>query len=151
MKHLTVAALLLSALALVAFADDKPKAVAGPKGGKMLDNDKPRAEFFVDKDRKVVITFYDDEMKPVAASDQNGVVWAEPKEGRVRLTLQKKDGALVTDKPLPSGDPYNVVVRLATSANAKPQSFKIRFDTSICKGCKLVEYACTCDDHGHDH
>jgi hypothetical protein len=151
MNKLAITALIMWGIALGAFADDKPKAVAGPKGGKMLDNDKPRAEFFVDKDRRVVITFYDDEMKPVAATEQHGLVWAEPKEGRVRLLLVKKEGALVTEKPLPAGNRYNIVVRLASSANAKPQSFKIKFDTSVCKGCNLAEYACTCDDHDHDH
>jgi len=154
MKHLTLAALLLSAIALVAFADDKPKAVAGPKGGKMLDNEKPRAEFFVDKDRNVVITFYGDDMKPVAATEQSAVVWADAPKGRVKLTLENKDGVLVSTKALPEGDRYRVVVQLKSEPNAKAQSLKVKFDLSICDGCKCAEYACVCDeehDHDHDH
>jgi len=69
----------------------------------------------------------------------------------VRLQLQKKDGVLVSEKPLPAGNDYSVVVRLAANSNSKPQSFKINFNTDVCDKCKLTEYACTCESHDHDH
>jgi hypothetical protein len=30
--------------------------------------------------------------------------------------------------------------------DAKPKNFRFKLDTSICAGCKLAEYACTCDE-----
>ena len=44
------------AASTVAFA---AKPLAGPKGGKIVTTTAPHAEFFVEKDRKVSVTFYD--------------------------------------------------------------------------------------------
>ena len=43
------------------------KVTAGAKGGRLLENEPPRAEFFVEKDRTVTLTFYGADMKPVPA------------------------------------------------------------------------------------
>ena len=135
-------------------AAEKP--VAGPKGGKMVD---PHTEFFVDQDRKVVITYYGDDMKPVAVADQTGVVWADAKTGRVKLSLEKKGDALVSTQSLPAGDGYNVMVQLKAGPDAKAKNHKIKFHEETCPECKRAEYACICvehdshdhEGHGHDH
>ena len=64
---------------------DKP--IAGPKGGKLLDNAAPRAEFVIGADRRVTVSFYDAQLKPVPASGQVIAVTAEPKSGKVVLTM----------------------------------------------------------------
>jgi hypothetical protein len=38
------------------------------------------------------------------------------------------------------------VVQLKQSGDAKPQNFRFKLDTSVCGGCKLPEYACTCHE-----
>ena len=142
------------ALAASAFAAEKTKPIAGPKGGKLLDNEAPRAEFLVQKDRNVAITFYDDALKPVAATDQNAVIWADAKSGRVKLETEKRDGVLISKQPLPESEGYNVVVQLRSKPDTKAQSFKINYRTEPCEKCKLAEYACICPeeaDHGHEH
>ena len=120
------------------------KPLAGPKGGKLLDNAAPRAEFLIGADNRVTVSFYDAQLKPVPASDQVVAVTAEPKTGKVTLTMEAKDGAFVSKEALPDGDGYNLIVQLKATADATPQNFRLTYDLSNCGGCKLKEYACIC-------
>ena len=143
--------LLTVALPVVA-ADEKP--IAGPKGGKILNTDSPRTEFFVEKDHTVTISFYGADMKPVPAGDQTAVIWADAKSGRVKLETERKGDALVSKTPLPEGDGYNVIVQLKSKPDAKAENFKITYHTEACPECKRAEYACICPpekEHSHDH
>lgn len=121
------------------------KPIAGPKGGKLLDNAAPRAEFLIGADNRVTVSFYDAQLKPVPASGQVVAVSAEPKSGKVPLTMEAKDGAFVSKEALPAGDGYPLVVQVKATADATPQNFRLTYDLSNCGGCKLKEYACTCD------
>ncbi len=127
--------------------DAKPKAaqlLAGPQGGKLLANTAPRAEFLIGADRRVTITFYDAQLKPVPASGQVVAVTAEPKSGKVTLTMEAKDGTFVSKEPLPAGAGHPLVVQVKATADAIPQNFRLTLDLSDCGGCKLKEYACIC-------
>ena len=121
------------------------KPLAGPKGGKLLDNAAPRAEFLIGADNRVTVSFYDAQLKPVPASGQVVAVTAEPKAGKVALTMEAKDGAFVSKEALPAGEGYPLVLQLKATADATPQNFRLTYDLSNCGGCKLKEYACTCD------
>lgn len=121
------------------------KPIAGPKGGKLLDNAAPRAEFVIGADRRVTVNFYDAQLKPVPASGQVVAVTAEPKSGKVTLTMEAKDGSFASKEPLPDGEGYNLTVQLKATAEATPQNFRLVLDLHDCGGCKLKEYACTCD------
>ena len=163
MKLLPLAVALLAVVALTACKKDehaghnhgpgghdhgKPKAakpIAGPKGGKLLDNAAPRAEFVIGADRRVTVGFYDAQLKPVPAVGQVIAVSAEPKSGKVALTMEAKDGAFVSKEPLPEGEGYNLIVQVKATAEAAPQNFRLVLDLHDCGGCKLKEYACTCD------
>ncbi|MGH8020364.1 MAG: hypothetical protein ACREIA_19195, partial [Opitutaceae bacterium] len=70
--------------------------LAGPKGGRVLTDAPPHAEFFVDADRRVVISFYDADLKPVAASGQVVTATVEAPSGKTKLAFAAKDGALVS-------------------------------------------------------
>lgn len=149
MKKLTqIIAIATIALGLAfAQADDKhehEKVVGGPKGGRLLETTPARAEFFVQKDRKVAITFYDKDLKPISPKDQVVNVIAEPKGGKARLELEKQGDSLVSKTALPEGDDYNVIVQVKENAEAKPKNFRIAYDEHICEGCDRAEYACTC-------
>ena len=151
-KSLVLIVALAVGLAAPAFAEEK-KATPGPKGGKMLNDDPPRAEFFVEKDNTVTITFYEADMKPTPATSQTAVVYADAKSGRTKLEFEKKGDVLVSKTPLPPGDGYNVMVQLKSSPDAKSQNTKISYHTELCSECKLAEYACICPpgkEHGHD-
>jgi len=145
---------IVSSLALACGVQAAENKIAGPKGGKLLANDPPRAEFIVEKDHTVSITFYGADMKPVPPTDQSAVVYADAREGRAKLEFEKKGDALVSKTPLPAGDGYNVMVQLKSKPDAKSQNFKISYHSEQCEQCKLAEYACICPpekEHGHEH
>ena len=121
-----------------------PRTAAGPRGGRLLGQAAPRAEFVVEKDRTVRLTFYDAQLKPVPVSGQAAAVVAEARNGRARLEFERKDDALVSTGKLPAGDGYLVVVQLQNAPGAKPQNYRFRLELHDCSGCKLAEYACTC-------
>ena len=143
MKSLTLLSALLVAATLALAAEKKP--TPGPKGGKLLENSAPRAEFLIEKDNRVTITFYDDKLKPVPVAAQVIAITAEPASGKVKLELEKKGDVLTSKEPLPKGDGYNLVVQVKANAEAKPQNFRLKYDLHLCGMCKLKEYACTCD------
>ena len=66
------------------------KITPGPKGGRLLENETPRAEFFVETNKTVSITFYDANLKPVAVSEHVVAVTAETKGGKVKIEFEKK-------------------------------------------------------------
>jgi len=141
------------AASAVMFAAKPP---AGPKGGKIITDAAPHAEFFVEKDRKVTITFYDQNLKPVPPTGQVVTAVAEAKTGRVGLEFTPKAGALGSNVALPKGDDYTVVLQVRETATARPKIYRVEFHDEVCKACKRAEYACTCDDHdakkpGHKH
>jgi hypothetical protein len=127
---------------LTATAADKVE--AGLKGGRILEKTNPKAEFFVEKDRTVSISFYDAAGKPVAPADQHVTVIADGKEGKQKIDFEKKGDALISKTKLPEGDANNVVVQLKQTADAKPQNYRFKADLSTCGGCKRAEYACAC-------
>jgi hypothetical protein len=106
---------------------------------------KPLAEFVVEKDHSITINFYNGEMKPVPAADQNVTVIADAKDGKTKIEFEKKGEALVSKSKLPEGDGYNVVVQFKQTADARPQNFRFKLDLHTCGGCKQAEYACLCD------
>ena len=63
------------------------------------------------------------------------------------IEFEKKGDSLVSKTKLPDGDGYNLVVQFKQTAEAKPQNFRIKYDLHVCGGCKLSEYACTCEEH----
>lgn len=143
LKLLTLAALLCTGLSSSA-ADNK--VLAGPKGGRLLEKTEPQAEFYLEKDRSVTITFYDPALKPVPATTQSVTVIAEAKTGKQTIAFEKKGDVLVSKTPLPEGEGYNVVVQLRQNAEAKPQNLRFKLETYECSGCKRTEYACVCHE-----
>lgn len=127
------------------------KPIPGPKGGRILTETAPHAEFFVDANRHVVINFYDGDLKSVAVTGQIAAVTAEAPAGKIKLELAPKDGSLVSTTPLPEGDGYRVVVQLKANATAKQNNYRLEYHTEVCGECKRAEYACTCDEAGGDH
>lgn len=146
MKTLTkIMTLTLLALNLSFASAAEKKIVGGPKGGRLLDSEPLRAEFFIEKDRRVTITFYDQNLKPVAAGEQTVGIIAEPKSGKTKLEMEMKGDALMSKTPLPEGENYNVVVQIKSTPEAKPKNFRIALDTHTCGECQRAEYACTCE------
>ncbi|MGV3772130.1 MAG: hypothetical protein ACO1QB_04455 [Verrucomicrobiales bacterium] len=136
----------LAAVMLAFSVNAAEKIEAGPRGGRLLQKEAPRAEFFVEKDRTVSIAFYDEKNKQVAPGKQTITVIAEAKDGKKKLEFERKGELLVSTKPLPEGDGYTMVVQLRQSLEAKPTNYRIVMESHTCEGCNLVEYACICDE-----
>ncbi len=154
MKKYLLLLLTAALLTTTAFAADTP--ISGSKGGKILSSTPLHAEFFVQPDRKVSITFYE-ALKQVAPSGQEIKVIAEAPMGKVTLEFEKDATGYISKTALPAGDGYRIVVQIKNDATAKSQNFRVDFHTEICKECGHPEYACTCahaaggDHSGHGH
>lgn len=136
------AAALAAAVSLLA---DKP--AGGPKGGRLLATEPHQAEFFVNAERRVEITFYDAALKPVAPGAQVIAVTAEPGGGRTQLELERTAAGFVSKAALPAGEPYRVVVQVRANPDAKPANFRIDLNLATCGECQRQEYACICPGH----
>ncbi len=146
LRILTVAVALCVGLFTASAADkDGHNHKVTPKGGRLLEKTEPHAEFVVEKDRSVTINFYNEEMKPVAATDQIVTVIADAKDGKAKLEFEKKGDTLVSKTKLPEGDGYNVVVQFKSKPDAKVQNLRFTLDMHTCGECKRAEYACVCD------
>ena len=144
MKRAALACTLCAGILALNAADKKH--LGGPKGGRLLERTEPKAEFFLEKDHTVTITFYDAALKPVPVSAQIVTVIADTKGGKQKVEFEKKGDVLVSRGRLPDGDGYNLVVQFRQTADAKPQNFRFKLETYECGGCKRAEYACTCDE-----
>ena len=146
LRILTLAAAVCVGLFTATAADqDGHKHKVTPKGGRLLEKTEPHAEFVVEKDRTVTINFYNEELKPVAASTQNVTVIADARNGKVKLEFEKKGDSLVSKTRLPEGEGYNIVVQFKQTADARPLNLRFKLDMHTCGECKRAEYACTCD------
>ena len=142
LKLLTLAGLLCAGILTLNAADKKH--LGGPKGGRLLEKTEPKAEFYLEKDHTVTITFYDAKLKPLPAASQTVSVIADAKGGKATVEFEKKGDVLVSKTKLPEGDGYNVVVQFKQTDVAKPQNFRFKLETYECDGCKRAEYACIC-------
>ena len=143
-KLLTLAGLLCAGILTLNAADKKH--LGGPKGGRFLERTEPKAEFFLEQDHTVTITFYDAALKPVPAASQSVTVITDGKGGKKTIEFEKKGDVLVSKTKLPEGDGHNLVVQFKPTAEAKPQNFRFKLETHPCGGCKRAEYACICDE-----
>ncbi len=144
----TVASVLCAAPDLVnAESGHDHEHIGGPKGGRLLEGTEPRAEFFVEKDNTVTITFYDDALKPIAATEQTVTVIAEAEGNKSTIEFEKKGDVLVSKSALPEVDGLNLVVQVKKNAEAKPMNFRFTLEKGMCGMCKRAEYACICGGH----
>jgi hypothetical protein len=123
------------------------KIVGGPKGGRLLEAEGLKAEFFVEKDKTVNVTFYDESLKKVPVTTQSATAIADAPTGKTTIEFEKKNDELVSTQTLPEGDGYTVVVRIKPTADSTPKNFRIPLETHVCGECGRAEYACTCDEH----
>lgn len=157
MKTLLTSTLTLLFLATAAFAEEghgHDKVIPGPKGGKIVEVDGGHAEFFVQPDKKVSVTFYGEDMKPLAPAEQTIVAIAEAPSGKAKLEFDKTGDAFLSKTTLPDGEGYRIVLQVRSTADAKPQNLRIDYHAEVCGKCNRAEYACICeggDEKGHGH
>lgn len=145
---ITLAVILLGS---TVFAGDKPahKTIAGPKGGRFIEVEGGHAEFYVQPDRKVSVTFYDKDLKAQSPAEQVIMLTAQAPTRSTKLEFEKSADAFLSKGPLPDGAGYMLVLQIKAKADAKPQNLRIKLDLANCGGCKRVEYGCICGGHNH--
>lgn len=161
MKTTTITTLLALAFSPILFADEKGKhdhdhdhehVVAGPTGGRMITEVEPHAEFFVNKENKIEIRFFDHDNEAVAPAGQTVSVIMGERSKPTKLAFAKDGDKLVSDQPIPEGNLLPTVVQIKTSADAKTVTERFNLNLSDCPTCDYKEYACICDhEHDHDH
>jgi hypothetical protein len=143
------ATLALLPTAFAADGHDHAKKVAGPNGGLVITAVEPHCELLVTPDRKLKITFLGDDNKPVALKEQSVTATGGDRAKPTKFTFVKADGALVSEQPLPAGDAIPLILQIKTAPEAKAVTKRVALNLAHCPGCKLAEYACTCEDHAH--
>jgi len=128
------------------------KKVAGPNGGRIISGPDFRAEFFITEDKKVQITFLNEENKAIAPAAQTVSVICGDRSNPTTLNPTKvaDSNALVSKATIPDGNNFPTIITVQTTADAKPARAKFTLNMTQCSSCNHKEYACTCD-HGHAH
>ncbi|MCB1096573.1 MAG: hypothetical protein KDN22_13435 [Verrucomicrobiae bacterium] len=132
---------------------DHEKKVAGPNGGRVITSIEPHVEFFVTKDRKVQLTFLDENNKAKEFSADTLKLTGGKRLAPTQLSFAKSGNAYVSDKALPDGKAIPVVLQIKLDKKSKKVTEKFNVDLSECPSCDHLEYACICahGDDGHDH
>ena len=121
------------------------KKVAGPNGGRILKEVEPHAELFVTAERKVKLTFLDDAGKAAPApAGATATAITGDRSAPTTLEFELVEGALVSKTALPEGQNLPAIVTIRAGAEAKPVRARLQINLSVCGGCQLAEYACTC-------
>lgn len=146
-RILTLIATLALVPALHAHDHDHGKKEAGPNGGRVIASVEPHLEFFVTSDRKVQITFLDDDEKAIAPAEQTVTVICGDRSSPTKLSFTKTGNVLLSDNTLPEGNDIPTVVQIKTTPDAKTVLEKFNLNLDQCPTCKFKEYACICE-HG---
>lgn len=147
----TIALILIGSTAFAGDGHDHEKVIPGPKGGKVVEVEGGHAEFFVQPDKKASVTFFGEDMKPLLPAGQSVTLIAEAPSGKAKLEFEATPEGFVSKDVLPEGDGYRIVLQIRSTADAKPQNFRIEYHTEVCGKCNRAEYACTCAEDGHGH
>lgn len=117
---------------------------AGPNGGKLFKSTEPHFELFMQDDRKVRVTFVDDDGKPAdhAGASVSGIGGERSKP--TRLSFEAVDGTYVSTEPLPEGNIVPLIVRVKPDASSKTVTERININLAKCGSCDYLEYACIC-------
>lgn len=134
------------------------KTIEGPNKGRIITATEPHVEFFVTEDRKILLTFLDNDNKPVVleAPVVSAIGGERAAPTRMTFAASGEGGVLISDVALPEGDDIPIILQIKTAPDADNVTEKFTIDFSGCPTCVHPEYACTCahgeEGHeGHDH
>lgn len=124
---------------------DHAKKIAGPNKGRILTSTEPHAEFFVTPERKVKITFVDEDGKVLPINGQTVSAIGGDRAAPTRMVFKKDGNSLVSDKALPEGKLVPIIIQIKPAPDSDNVTEKFNVDFSDCSSCKHLEYACICD------
>lgn len=127
--------------------------IKAPNGGRIIQDIEPHVEFLITKDRKVQITFVDDEGKAVEDKATLRAIGGK-RTSPTKFTFTKTKHGFLSDEKLPEGMNVPILLMFKDAEGKKVPTIKFNVDLNDCPTCDFLEYACICDhgDHeGHDH
>ena len=140
-KTLTTLFLALSAT----FAFGHGEIELGPNKGRILEfstNESMHGEVTL-KDGKLHIAVLDKDMKPVKVEAQTLTATAGTREKPVKLEVAKDEKGFTVSAPK---DDEWLIVQYKDSADAKPITARLHYDTTVCGDCKSPEWLCSCGE-----
>lgn len=117
---------------------------AGPNGGRLITSVDPHAEFFVTSDRFAQITFVDSEGVAIAPDGQAVSLIGGDRSNPTKLSFVPVGGVLRSAEPLPDVPNLPIILSIKPASDAQTTRDKFYLNQSVCGGCSLEEYACTC-------
>lgn len=123
--------------------EDEGQIKSGPNGGRMIV--KANAEFLITNDRKIQITFFDDNGKVSAPNGKTATVITGERPNQVEIPLKAINSVLISEQTLPEGNHFPTAVEIILGDLTVDERFTLNLDD--CSGCDNKEYACECDHH----
>lgn len=115
----------------------------GPNKGRILEfstNESMHGEV-TEKDGKLLIALLDKDMKPVAIAAQELTATAGTREQPVKMEITKTEAAFSIAAPK-SGE--WIIIQYKETADAKPITARLHYDTKVCPPCGNPEWRCAC-------
>ena len=106
-------------------------------------------EFLVREDRKVQIAALQD-AKAIPVTTQSLTFEGGDRASPSTLNFIKEGNVLVSDKALPTGKNFPVILQIKTNSEAAAVTDRFQLNLADCSECAYKEYACICPDN-HPH
>ena len=119
------------------------KKTPGPNGGRILTSVTPHLEFLVREDRKVQIAALQD-AKAIPVTTQSLTLTGGDRTSPSTLNFIKEGNVLVSDKALPAGENFPVILQIKTNYETAAVTDRFQLNLADCSECAYKEYACIC-------
>ena len=118
------------------------KRIPGPSDGRIIYATKPPFEFLVTAERKVKITFLNDNNEPIPTTSQRIALIGGNRFKPTELKFSKSGDILISDKSLPEGSKIPVILIIQISPDSKVVRERFNLDLNNCSDCSYKKYAC---------
>lgn len=117
---------------------------AGPNGGRIIHAGEHPFELFVREDRKLQITFLNNENEAIAPKAQKITAVTGERSNPTHITFEAENGILLSDKPVPEGDNLPIILNIKSTPDAPMERKRFMLNQNECPSCDYKEYACVC-------
>ena len=121
---------------------ESTKITPGPNEGRIISATKPPFEFLVTAERKVKITFLNDNNQPIPTTSQRVALIGGNRFKPTELKFSKSGDILISDKSLPEGSKIPVILIIQISPDSKVVRERFNLDLNNCSNCSYKKYAC---------
>ena len=123
----------------------------GPNGGRIVEGEDFKLEFFVKEDRKVQISFLNAHGEVVSPRNQKISLIGGDRSSPTRLQFEKNGNVLLSTSELPDNKNMPAILNIKASQNSNNVRERFNINMSTCAECSLHEYACICGHGENEH